>query len=83
MTDHDLAERLGQGMNILGHRLLVIARHRLGRLGRIRADPARLLYDSLPIELSMAATCDCSRRSHAAKLLGRPVQRSNNEVELG
>src|SRR5438309_2544860 len=27
-----IAKRLGQGMNILGHRLLVVTRHRLGRL---------------------------------------------------
>src|SRR5258705_5946650 len=44
MTAHDfmlIAERLGQGMNFLGHRLLVVTRHRLGRL----AKPAQVRGD--------------------------------------
>src|SRR6185295_7599297 len=37
MTNHDfmlIAERLGQGMNILSHRLLVVTRRWLGRLAK-------------------------------------------------
>src|SRR5947208_7397919 len=52
------------------------------KIDRTRGGPARSLYDSLPVEPSMAATYDYFRRSRAGGSPGRLCLRLDNETVL-